>query len=155
MFSNCKTNNPASRAAAERVLPAPHTPLMANPVRPSHKARTIALRVASTCLSSSWRSDNRAACSAVCSEFSQQTVSIPTANRSSFSAAMKSFWRCLGPWGCILSVESHNTVSIAPWACARRLPIPGHFWCPACDRCFETSENAYGIRDCMSKASRQ
>ena len=41
-----KTNSPASRAAAEQVLPAPNTPLTANPVRPSHKANTIALKVA-------------------------------------------------------------------------------------------------------------
>ena len=81
------------------------TPLIANPVRPSHKARTIALRVARTCPSSSRRSGKRAIFSALCSSFSQQRVSIPTANRNSFSAAVKSFRRCLGPWGCILSVH--------------------------------------------------
>ena len=40
-----KTSNPASRTAAERVLLAPNTPLIAMPVRPSHKTRTTALRV--------------------------------------------------------------------------------------------------------------
>ena len=70
-----KTSNPARRAAAERVLPAPNTPLIANPVRPSHRANTIALKVARTCPSSSWRSGKRAVCNALCSSFSQQTVS--------------------------------------------------------------------------------
>ena len=106
-----KTSNPARRAAAERVLPAPNTPLIANPVRHSHRANTIALKVARTCPSSSWRSGKRAVCSALCSSFSQQTVSIPIANLRSLSAAVKSLRRCRGPLGCKLSVHwipQHN-----------------------------------------------
>ena len=78
-----KTNNPANKTAADRVLPAPKTPLIAKPVRPSHKANTIALNVASTCPSSRRRSGRMAACKA----FSQRTVSIPMANHNSLSAA--------------------------------------------------------------------
>ena len=100
-----------THAAAERVLPAPNTPLIANPVRPSHRANTIALKVARTCPSSSWRSGKRAICNALCSSFSQQTVSIPIANLRSLSAAVKSLRRCRGPLGCKLSVHwipQHN-----------------------------------------------
>ena len=105
-----KTNSPARRAAAERVLPAPNTPLIANPVRPSHKANTTALKVARTCPSSSRRSGKRAACNALCASFSQRTVSIPIAH-SSLRAAVKSFRRWRGPLGCKLSVHwipQHN-----------------------------------------------
>ena len=86
-------------------------PLIANPVRPSHRANTIALKVARTCPSSSRRSGKRAIFSALCSSFSQQTVSIPIANHRSLSAAVKSLRRCRGPLGCKLSVHwipQHN-----------------------------------------------
>ena len=73
-----KTNNPASRAAACSKY---CTNSQAKPVRPSHKARTIALRVANTCPSSSRGSGKRVACSALCphshnrqSQFQLQTA---------------------------------------------------------------------------------
>ena len=81
-----KTTDPASKTAADRVLPAPKTPLIAKPVR-LHKANTIALNVASTCPSSRRRSGRMAACKATCAAFSQQTVSIPMANHKSLKAA--------------------------------------------------------------------
>ena len=65
-----KTSNPASRTAAGRVFPAPKTPLIAMPVRPSHKARTTALRVASTWPSASLKRGSIACFSAYCSSFS-------------------------------------------------------------------------------------
>ena len=139
-----KTNSPARRAAAERVLPAPNTPLIANPVRPSHKANTIALKVARTCPSSSLRSGNRAACNALCASFSQQTVSIPIANLSSLRAAVKSFRRWRGPLGCISCqyIGFHSTTSTFPGTCEEKPPVLGHFWYPQCDRCFGTQWNA-------------
>ena len=45
------------------------------------------------------RSGNRAACNAVCSEFSQQTVSIPTANRSQFQRRNEEFLALSGALG--------------------------------------------------------
>ena len=65
-----KTSNPASRTAAGRVFPAPNTPLIAMPVRPSHKARTTALRVASTWPSASLKRGSIACFSAYRSSFS-------------------------------------------------------------------------------------
>ena len=84
---------------------------LAGRVRPSHKASTIAHKVARTCPSSRRRSGNRAACNATCASFSQRTVSIPIANHSSLRAAVKSFRRWRGPLGCKLSVHwipQHN-----------------------------------------------
>ena len=131
-----KTSNPARRAAAERALPAPNTPLIANPVRPSHRANTIALKVARTCPSSSRRSGKRAICNALCSSFSQQTVSIPIANHRSLSAAVKSLRRCRGPLGCKLSVHWDSAAQPQPFS------GHGHFWYPQYDGCFGTPWNA-------------
>ena len=44
-----KTSNPTTRMAAERVLPAPKTPLKGRSVPPSMRARSSAARVAITC----------------------------------------------------------------------------------------------------------
>ena len=139
-----ETNSPARRAAAERVLPAPNTPLIANPVRPSHKANTIALKVARTCPSSSLRSGKRAACNALCSSFSQQTVSIPIANLSSLRAAVKSLRRWRGPLGCKLSahwIPQHN-LSLSR-DMRRKTSSSWALLVSQCDRCFGTQWNAW------------
>ena len=51
-----KDQQPGQKSSSRTSLPAPNTPLIANPVRVSHKANTTALKVARTCPSSSLRS---------------------------------------------------------------------------------------------------
>ena len=51
-----KTSKPTTRIAADRVLPAPNTPLRGRSVRPSRRARTRADNVARTCSSGLHRS---------------------------------------------------------------------------------------------------
>ena len=130
-----KTSKPASRTAAERVLPAPDTPLIAVPARPSHKARTTALRVASIWPSASCRW-SKASFSAACASFSMLADSIPMATAEGVPLQCAIWYLA---WGLADGEHQctgfHTQVSIFPWACARRPLALGHSWYPQCDRC--------------------
>ena len=98
---------------------------------------------------------------------SQQTVSIPTPNRKSFSAVVKSLPCCRDPLGCCQCIGFHSTTSVSLGT--KRSAVLGHFGSPQCDEYFGKPQNAGGrtpvpvsgallhggFGGCISKAARQ
>ena len=139
-----KTNSPARRAAAERVLPAPKTPLIAHPVRPSHKDSTIALKVASTCPSSRRRKWQEGCMQCpLLLHFHTEQFQFPIANHSSLRVVGEELL-ALAHWDASLSVHWIPQHNLKPFTGHPKedLQFLGTFKCLQFDECFGTHWNA-------------